>query len=176
MYRKLKRLVTAPLVLLAAGLIWLWEWLWDPLAAFMRSVMALPPLQALNAWLRGLPSYAALACFAVPVAIMLPFKVLGLLFIAQGAVVPGAITFMSAKVVGTALVAHIFNSTKPQLLTIGWFRLAYEAILRFKEWIFGLIRRHPAYIAVRNQLHELRLRARIFRLDLLRRLRGSGKP
>jgi hypothetical protein len=175
MFQKLKRLITAPLVLLAAGLIWLWEWMWDPLAAFMRRLMALAPLQALNARLRALPPYAALACFAVPALAMLPFKVVGLLFIARGAVVPGVITFMTAKVVGTALVAHIFNSTRPQLLTIGWFRKSYEAILRFKDWIFGLIHRHPAYIAVRSKLHELRLQAREFRLSLMRRIRGTEK-
>ncbi|MGB0128434.1 MAG: hypothetical protein WBP72_12410 [Rhodocyclaceae bacterium] len=175
MVQELKRLITAPLVLLAAALIWLWEWMWDPLAAFMRSLMALPLLQALNARLRALPPFAALACFAVPVVVMLPFKVVGLLFIAHGAFVPGVITFMSAKVVGTALVAHIFNSTKPQLLTITWFRRSYEAITRFKEWAFGAVRQHPAYIAVRRKLHELRLQAGAFRRQVIQRLRSAGK-
>lgn len=167
MEQRLKRLITPPFILLAALLLWFWEWLWEPLERLMARIGRWPVLRLLEAWIAGTPRYVALACFLIPGAVLLPFKLLGLYFLAHGSPLLGLATFLAAKVVGTALVAHIFTLTKPQLLQIGWFARAYAAVVRFRNYVFDNLHRHPVYQRTRATLLALRQRLKNMRHGLL---------
>ncbi|MBS1145043.1 MAG: hypothetical protein H6R14_2449 [Proteobacteria bacterium] len=167
MEQRLKRLLTPPFVLLAAFVLWFWEWLWDPLERLMARIGRLPLLHRLEGWIAGAPRYVALACFLIPGAVLLPFKLIGLYFIGHGAPLLGLVTFLAAKVVGTALVARIFALTKPQLLEIAWFARAYAAVVRFRMRIFDALHRHPVYQRTRAALAAFRARLKGVRRGLM---------
>lgn len=156
MESKLKRLLTPPFIILAAFLLWLWEWLWEPLERLMARIGQWPVLRLAEAWISRAPRYLALVCFVIPGAVLLPFKLLGLYFLGHGASLLGVGTFLAAKVVGTALVARIFALTKPQLMEIGWFARTYAVVVRFKNYVFETLHQHPVYQQTRAFLMVLR--------------------
>lgn len=166
MDQRLKRLLTPPFIILAAFLLWFWEWLWEPLERLMATIGRWPLLRLLEAWIARAPRYMALACFIIPGAVLLPFKLLGLYFIGHGAAFLGISTFLAAKVVGTALVARIFALTKPRLMEIAWFSRAYAAVVRFRNYVFETLHQHPVYQRTRAMLVALRLRLRGVRRGL----------
>lgn len=163
MESKPKRLLTSPFIVLAALLLWFWEWLWEPLERIMARIGQLPVLRLAEAWISRSPRYLALACFLIPGAALLPFKLLGLYFLGHGAPLLGVGTFLAAKVVGTALVARIFALTRPQLMEIGWFARTYGVLVRFKHYVFDTLHQHPVYQRTRALLLALRLRLRVVR-------------
>lgn len=167
MESKLKRLLTPPFIILAAFLLWFWEWLWEPLERLMARIGQWPVLRLVEAWISRAPRYLALVCFVIPGAVLLPFKLLGLYFLGHGAPLLGLGTFLAAKVVGTALVARIFALTKPQLMEIGWFVRTYAVVVRFKNYVFETLHQHPVYQRTRALLVALRLRLRGIRGGLL---------
>lgn len=167
MEQRLKRLLTPPFIILAALLLWFWEWLWEPLERFMAMIGRWPLLRLVETWIAGAPRYVALACFIIPGAVLLPFKLVGLYFIGHGAAFLGICTFLAAKVVGTALVAHIFTLTKPQLMEIAWFARAYGAVIRFRAYVFDTLHRHPLYQRTRATLLALRQKVRSARRSIL---------
>lgn len=166
MESKLKRLLTPPFIILAAFVIWFWEWLWEPLERLMAKIGQWPVLHQIEAFISRTPRYLALACFVIPGAILLPFKLLGLYFIGHGAAFLGIATFLTAKVVGTALVARIFSLTKPQLMEIAWFARAYAAVVRFRDYVFDSLHQHPVYRQTKASLAALRQRLKTVRRGL----------
>jgi hypothetical protein len=156
MKQLLKRLLTPPFIILAALLMWFWEWLWEPLEQIMAKIGRLPVLRLAEAWISRAPRYLALVCFVIPGAVLLPFKILGLYFLGHGAPLLGVSTFLAAKVVGTALVARIFTLTKSQLMEIGWFARSYVVVVRFKNYVFATLHQHPLYQRTRAFLQALR--------------------
>lgn len=167
MEQRLKRLLTPPFIVLAALLLWFWEWLWEPLEHFMVMLGRWPVLRLVETWIARAPRYVALACFIIPGAVLLPFKLIGLYFIGHGAAFLGICTFLAAKVVGTALVAHIFTLTKPQLMEIAWFARAYGAVVRFRTYVFDTLHHHPLYQRTRATLLALRQKLRSARRGIL---------
>jgi hypothetical protein len=116
------------------------EWGWDPLQrALMRMAQALG-LGSLEARIRALPPYAALALFLVPTLMLLPIKVVALWFIGAGRVLLGALVIVAAKIAGTAVVARLFTLTRPALMRLAWFARIYTAWVRWKEMLLAQVR------------------------------------
>ncbi len=153
---RLKRLITTPLVLLAALILWFSEWLWDPLERWMARIGQWPGFRWLEKRIAQSRPYPALACFLLPGLALLPFKILGLFFMAHGAPLLGLLTFLGAKIVGTALVARIFSLTRPQLLSLNWFAKLYYRLIDFKARVFNYLHQHPAYQHIHARLQRAR--------------------
>jgi hypothetical protein len=153
----LKRLLTAPFVFVAAVIILFEDWLWDDLARLAAAVGRLPVFRSIEAFIAGLPPYAALVFFATPSVLLFPVKLVALYFISHGHAVLGFLTVAAAKVAGTALVARIFMLTRPNLMRIGWFAWTYERFIAFKARVYGAIKSTAIYRAAHKQ--NLRLRA-----------------
>lgn len=154
--KTLKRFLAAPFVFLAAVIILLEDWLWDDLARFAAAIGRLPVFRQVEAFIIGLPPYAALAFFAVPSALLIPVKLIALYFVAHGHAIAGLLTVVAAKVAGTALAARLFTLTRPTLLRIGWFAWLYEKFIAFKAKIYAAIKATGVYRAA----HEMHLRVR----------------
>lgn len=169
---RLKRALTTPLVILAALVLWFWEWMWEPLERFMATIGRLPILGRIESWIAGTSPYLALACFLIPGAALFPFKIAGLYFLGHGSPFLGVLSILLAKVVGTALVARIFTLTRRQLMEIRWFAHAYEATVRFRDKVFEQLHRHPAYIGLHRMLLALRTRSRRIRRGVAYHLRS----
>lgn len=156
MKKRLKRLIAAPFVLIAAIIILFEEWLWDDLQRIAAAIGRLPILRQIESLIAELPPYAALAMFAAPSLLLIPVKLVALYFIAHGYPGLGLITVIGAKIVGTALVARIYALTQPNLVRIAWFARLYERFMAFKTRIHEAIRSTAIYKSARR----LRLRIR----------------
>jgi len=154
--KRLKRLVAAPFVFLAAVIILLEDWLWDDLARLAAAIGRLPVFRQIEAFISGLPPYAALAFFAVPSMLLVPVKLIALYFVAHGHAIAGLLTVLAAKLAGTALVARLFTLTRPSLLRIAWFAWVYERFVAFKTRVYAVIKATGIYRAA----HEMHLRVR----------------
>ena len=152
-------MLAAPLVLLAAVIILLEDWLWDDLARLAAAIGRLPVFRTVESIVAGLPPYGALACFGVPTLLLVPVKIAAVYLISHGRPTLGLLTVIGAKLAGTALVARIFTLTRPNLMRIKWFAWLYERFVAFKARIYGAIKAtsiyrstHIKYLRMRQEL------------------------
>ncbi|MBI3373065.1 MAG: hypothetical protein HY017_15165 [Betaproteobacteria bacterium] len=141
----LKVLVTPVLMTVAALLMFIEEVLWEAMKRIMAAIGRLPLIHGLEARVAGLPPYGAAAVFLLPGALLLPVKIAALWLMAQGHVVLGIELIVSAKLVGTALVARIFILTRPSLTTLAWFAAMYEWIMRWRGVLYGWVKASAAW-------------------------------
>jgi hypothetical protein len=175
--RLLKRLLTAPVVLVAAVIILIEDWLWDDLARLAAAIGRLPVFRLIETAIAGLPPYLALACFGLPTLLLVPVKLAALYFISHGKATLGLLTVIGAKVVGTAMVARIFALTKPKLMRIKWLAWLYERFTTFKARVYGAIKGNSLYRFAHIKLLRLRLSLKLWlgkRRGFLRRRWGAA--
>ncbi|MEN9489856.1 MAG: hypothetical protein RJA63_305 [Pseudomonadota bacterium] len=153
---RLRRALAFPFVLALALLLWLEEWLWEPLAELMRLIGALPLIRQLEALLRRAPPGVALACYAIPVLALLPFKIVGLWLLGKGHLVLGTTVFVGAKVVGTAICARIFALTRDSLMRLAWFARLWQWFVTLRAEVYARVTHHPAWQAARQLVQALR--------------------
>ena len=125
------RRLTRPLLILLAIVFLIEAWLWRHLEPVVAWIVARIPLRAVKAWLAGgirkLPPAATLVVFIVPVAVLFPFKLLGLWLLAHKHWIAASIVLVLAKLVGVAVTAFVFEVTKPKLLQTRLVPLALRA-------------------------------------------------
>ena len=116
------------------------EWGWRPLAAALAQLARLKPIAWTEARIQRLPPYGALLVFGAPSILILPLKLLAVFLIASGRELEATLLFIGAKVVGTAIVARLFQLTEAQLLRIPWFAWAYGYFMPWKEALTAWVR------------------------------------
>jgi hypothetical protein len=129
----------------AALVVLFLEWGWGPLERALAGLSKYLVFARLEAWVRALPPYGALALFAAPAVCLFPLKLLALYLFATGHPVLGIGLIAAAKIVGTAIVARIFILTQPRLMEIGWFKAGYDRFMPWKEAMFAHIRASAAW-------------------------------
>jgi hypothetical protein len=150
---------------LLAVLILFEEWGWEPLQRALAWVGRLPGLRRIEARIRALPPYGALAVFLLPTLLLLPVKLLALWLIGKGQVLAGTLVIISAKLWGTAIVAYLFGLTRDTLMQLPWFARIYTRWVTWKDsllarvraswpWRFSRVMKHR----VKQQWHRLRAR------------------
>ena len=134
------------------------EWGWEPLQALLAKLARLP----LWAWLEGriarLPPWGAVAIFAIPALALLPIKLLALFLIGRHHAFMGLCVLLSAKVVGTALLARLFTLTQPTLMRLAWFARWYPRWKVWKDGIIAQVRASPAWRIGRRVKARARVR------------------
>ncbi len=125
------------------------EWGWEPLQRAFAWVARLPVLRQLERWIATLPPYAALAILLLPSLFLLPIKILALWLVAKGLVLTGGLVIVMAKLLGTAVVAHLFSLTKPALLQLTWFAQLFHRWTAWKAHWLGVVRASWAWRAAR---------------------------
>ncbi|MGY4827000.1 hypothetical protein ACVNIS_00330 [Sphaerotilaceae bacterium SBD11-9] len=123
-WRALRRALRAALLALAAVILFIEEWGWQPLAAAVAWLAQWPPLARLEAGLRRVSPRLALVLFLVPALLLFPVKLLALWLIHLGHTALGLGVIVAAKLLGTALVGRLFVLTEPQLMQFAWFARA----------------------------------------------------
>ena len=169
MKHPLKRLLTPPLLVLAALLMFVEEWLWDHLKVLMAAIGRLPLVRALEARIAGLGPYGAMAVFIAPGTLLLPVKLAALWLMAHGHGLLGVQLIVAAKLAGTALVARIYALCKPALMTLGWFARLDARVIRWREWLYAAVRAMAFWHALQRAKARLRWFLRRFRGKLLKR-------
>jgi hypothetical protein len=123
---------------LLALLILFEEWGWEPLQRLAARIAQLPPLAWLERRIAALPPYGALATLLLPTLALLPLKLAALWLVGAGRAWLGLWLIVAAKVVGTALLARLFQLTQPALMQLGWFARWYG---RWSVWKAGVLAR-----------------------------------
>lgn len=155
----MKKWLTYSLIWIAALTLLFEEWLWERLSQLLSWFGQLPVLNQIEQWMSRLPPYAALACFALPFATLLPVNLLATYWIAHGWVNLGLTILIAAKLLGTAVLARIFTLTKPQLLSIDWFAKLYTRFTLFKQRLYGQLKATPAWQrlqVIKQRFHDWR--------------------
>jgi hypothetical protein len=113
------------------------EWGWEPLARGAAYLARLPLWGAVERFIRALPPWAAVAVFALPVMLLLPLKLCGLFLLGSGHAMSALVLLMAAKVVGTAIVARLFQLVHPKLMEIPLFARCYPPWLDWKNSVLA---------------------------------------
>ena len=165
--RPVRILLNATLTPLIALVLLFEEWGWEPMTRVMRQLGRLPLWRAMERQIARLHPTAAMVLFLLPGVILLPAKVLGLYWLAEGHAAAGVTLLVVAKIVGTAALAWLFPLTRPALLRLRWFARWYP---RWRYWKESILLRAQASAPWRG--------ARLLRLRLQRawlKLRGAPR-
>lgn len=152
----LKRLLTPPLIVLAALLMWIEEWLWEHLKALTAWIAKFPLFRRTERLIADLPPYPSMAVFLLPGAVLFPVKLGAVWLMTHGQVLLGIGVILSAKVAGTAVVARLYVICQPKLMTIGWFALAHDWLTVTRDRLYAAIRAMPLYQATRAKLSTMK--------------------
>jgi hypothetical protein len=179
MRRFLKRLVTPVLLVAATAFFLVEEALWR-LAGVFALLGKLPVLRQLEQVIVSLPPYGALTIFALPALALLPVKLLALYWLAGGHPALGVGTILMAKVMGTALVARIYQLTRVTLITLSWFAWCEAKVLALRAAAYGLWRQLPVGRWVVQRWRSYRERGRhwvsLRWAAIRRRVQGNVRP
>ena len=135
------------LVWLLALVLLFEEWGWEPLQRLLARIGQWPGFRWIERRVRALPPYAALALFLLPTLALLPVKLGALWLIGHGHTLEGALVILSAKVVGTAIVARLFTLTQPALMQLAWFARLYPRWTAWKERLLAQVRASAVWTA-----------------------------
>jgi hypothetical protein len=137
-------------------------WLWRHTEPLVEAVVRVIPLArmkaAIAAGVNRLPPFAVLFVFLIPMAVLFPFKLAALWFLANGQFILGAATFVLAKLVGVAVAAFLFETCKPKLLQMVWFAQLYAWFVRVWTWAHGVV--DPIKTRIKGWVARVRGKAR----------------
>lgn len=158
------RVLRTLLLSIAAIVIFIEEWGWEPLQAILGRIARWGPLAALEARIRSASPRMALALFGLPAVLLFPLKVAALWLIHAGHGVLGVAIIVLAKLIGTALLGRLFVLTERQLMQFAWFARALQWWLALKArvalWVRETVRRSAAWRALRALRMSLRRQVR----------------
>jgi hypothetical protein len=153
----LKRIIAAPFIWLLGLILFLEDWLWQPLLNYLKGFNRWAWVRWLEQKTAQLPPYAAMLCFGVPVLVLFPFKFFGLYLIAHGQKLAGVGIFIVAKVVGTGAAAWVYSLTEPALCKLAWFVSLRAKFWALKAKVYELIKTSVSYRFIRRRLTSTKL-------------------
>lgn len=125
---------------LFALLILFEEWGWEPLRRVFALLARLPVIRQFEALLKRLPPCWALVVLVLPSLLILPIKLLAVWLVAEGRVTLGIAVVVAAKLIGTALLAWLFQLIQPALMQLPWFARVYERWTYWKAELLAWVR------------------------------------
>lgn len=149
----LKRILRALTFGVLAIILLFEEWGWEPLARLFARLARLPVWAHIERAIVRLPRWGALLVFIVPWALLLPIKFVALFLFAHAQKTLGITLLLGAKVLGTAIVARLFQLTQPALMQFEFFAKGYPRWKAWKDALMAQIRAsEPWRFAVRIKL------------------------
>ena len=131
--RWLVRVVLALLILFE-------EWGWEPLRRVFALIAKLPVIRQVEALLKRLPPRWAFIVLVLPSLLILPVKLLAVWLVAEGRVMLGVGLVIAAKLIGTALLAWLFQLIQPALMQLPWFARVHARWTAWKAELLVWIR------------------------------------
>ena len=123
-----------------AALILFEEWGWEPLRRVFALIAKLPVIRQFEALLKRLPPRWAFVVLLLPSLLILPIKLLAVWLVAEGRYALGVALVVGAKLVGTALLAWLFQLIQPALLQLPWFARLYARWTAWKADLLAWVR------------------------------------
>ena len=154
--RLMRRIVTPPLMLVAALVLFFEEWLWQGLKSAMAQLGRLPLLRRVELWITQLSPGPALALFLLPSLLILPVKLAAVWFMLHGRALTGLMVIVAAKVAGMALFSRIFVLCRPALLTVPRFRRFHDWLLNWSARLHAFMDSIPAWQAAKAWVSQTR--------------------
>jgi hypothetical protein len=161
----LKRLLRGLVFGVLAIVLLFEEWGWEPLANLFRRLARLPMWAQLERQIAGLPKWGALLVFGAPMVALFPVKLLALYLFGHGQAVTGLVLLAGAKLLGTALLARLFQLTQPALMQFPWFAHWYPRWKAWKDDLMAKVRHSEPWRMGRR----LKARAKAWRAAVFRR-------
>lgn len=159
-FQALLRKIARPFWFLFAALFLFEAWLWDVLGEALTRLAARLPFeafkQALAHLVERLPAPIVLLVFLIPLAIIEPFKFIGLWLIGHHHIVFGILAFVVAKVAGLGVMAFLFDMTRRKLLSMAWFERFYLWVMRLRAWAHTVL--EPYQLSIRETLAPFKQR------------------
>ena len=165
----IKRILTYPLIAVAAIVLLFEEWLWHRLIKLGGRLARLPLIGRIEAWIAGLPPYGAMAFFLAPALTLFPVKIAALFLLAHGHGIFGIAAIALAKLIGTAWAARIYHLTSPQLVKIRWFASFHAWFIAKKNALIAWLREQPVWIKTRAWVGAIREFVKLSRPGISRR-------
>lgn len=164
------------MLLFAGALLFLFEeWLWTLMTRFFAWLGRFGLLRWLDARLVRLSPPVSLAILCLPIFCLLPFKVAGLWMIASGRFFSGCLIMLTAKVVSTAVIARIFLTCRPQLLTMPWFARLYAWTGLLRQRVHLWLGEQPAWFEAKRFMHRSKAHVRAWMLGTTRAASVAGR-
>jgi hypothetical protein len=136
------------------------EWGWEPLARILARFAQLPFWARVETRIQHLPRWGALLVFAVPMLLLLPIKLLALYLFGMGSKGWGIVLLLSAKLIGTAIVARLFQLTEPTLMQFAWFARLYPRWKRWKDALTARVKASTVWCGTRERVTRWRAAVR----------------
>ena len=143
------RLTTRVLFFVAACVLAFEEWIWTRASALLRRIGRLPPFRWIEDWMSRRTPLQALACYMLPVLVVLPLKGIALAVIGHGHVALGLAILFLAKVLGTAVLARLWQITEPAITTYRWIRRGRDGFLRLRRRLYRWLHQQTVYRRMR---------------------------
>ncbi|MFZ3118088.1 MAG: hypothetical protein WA159_07195 [Variovorax sp.] len=153
--KRLARLLRGVAALVLVPVLLFEEWGWAPSAALVARLTRLPFWARAESWVRNLPPWGALLAFLLPV-LLLPVKILALFLFSEGHAASGVTVLIVAKLMGTAIVARIFQLVETTLMRIPLFARWYPRWKTWKNSLLYTVRESALWHSVRAMKQELR--------------------
>lgn len=136
------------------------EWGWEPLRRVFALLARLPVIRQFEALLKRLPPRWAFVVLLLPSLLILPIKLLAVWLVAEGRYAMGVALVVGAKLIGTALLAWLFQLIQPALMQLPWFARLYTRWTAWKAELLAWVRASAAWRTAR----AIKLRVkRVFR-------------
>ena len=132
------------------------EWGWEPLRRAFALLARLPVIRQLEGLLRRLPPRWAFVVLVLPSLLILPVKLAAVWLVTRGHALLGVGIIIAAKLVGTALLAWLFQLIQPALMQLPWFARFYARWTRWKAELLAWVRASAVWRTARA--FRLRLR------------------
>ena len=134
------RMARTVLHLLLALFLLFEEWGWEPLARCFGRLGRLPGWARIERWITRLPPWAALLTFAIPSSLLVPAKFAAVYLFGMGHFAWGVGLLVGVKLLGTALLARLFQLTQPVLMQLPWFARFYPVWKAWKDRLMAQMR------------------------------------
>lgn len=153
--QKMRCLLLAPFMWLAAAVFLIEEIIWDWTAAIMARLGAVRAVHAIERRIVALRPCWAFFAFLLPSAILIPAKLFGIHAIAAGHWLLGSVIFIIAKVFGLALFSRIFNLTRSALMQLSWFARFYVWVMHYRNRIHAYLESWQAYQHIKQRITSM---------------------
>ncbi len=159
----LKRFLELAFIPIAAAIVFFEDFLLHYLGLAMARLAKWPPVARLEAWLRGLPPWAALLAFVAPSTLVLPVKLAAVWFALQGRFGLATASIVAGKMLATALLARLYQILRPTLVTMPWFLASETWLFTWRDRLYAFVRALPVW----QRLTAMVRRAKVWLAELV---------
>jgi hypothetical protein len=136
--------------LICATIFLIESWLWDQIGYFVRSLVALLPLEPVKQYilrlLMKLPPWPAFLIFISPLIVVEPLNFFGVWAFVHRHFLVSISAFLCAKVVGIGAMAFLFDTLRETLLSMKWFLAFFLWVSRVRQRANELLDPHRARV------------------------------